>query len=338
MKRLLIVCALALGFTGCTLMKMPGPPMAVLTADQAAIVEDLGLDAEEIAILEAKPLYKFTEKEVDKYLAFVKRDEPNLPDRVVRIGRKNLGQPYDMYLLGEFPFETYDPQPLYSLEKSDCVVFSEHSYAMALSDDWPSFFAMLQRIRYKNGQIGVVTRNHYTEADWDQNNSWLVRDISGELAGDDTRYYNQTVNRSRFLKGRYDLETDIPVEKIEVSYVPHEKVPEISDQLRNGDFVNVIVGREDGGLWATHTGLIAIADDGTVNFLHSTSPRVREQSLQSYIDNAIDKKPERLESNKAFLWGFKFLRLQQDPVANLIKIDGPNAPVLRAPMESVVGK
>jgi hypothetical protein len=34
-----------------------------------------------------------------------------------------------------------------------------------------------------NGQIGVATRNHFTETDWNPSNRWLVRDITAEVAG-----------------------------------------------------------------------------------------------------------------------------------------------------------
>ena len=88
--------------------------------------------ADPLAALSAKPLYQFTEAEVGSYLAQLHATEPDLRKRVVHLARKNLGQPYELYLLGEMPFETYDPQPLYSLTKSDCLVFAEHTYAMAL--------------------------------------------------------------------------------------------------------------------------------------------------------------------------------------------------------------
>ncbi len=279
--------------------------------------------------LEDKPLYEFDERDLDVYLGHAQEKYPDLRERVVHFGRKNLGQPYDMYLLGELPFQAHDAQPLYSLDRSDCVVFTEHSYAMALSQDWPTFFAMLQRIRYEDGVVSVQTRNHYTEADWDQNNSWLVQDISEELAGNDVGFYTQRVNRERFFKNRYGLDVDVPVEELEVSYVPWEKVSDISGQLRDGDFVNVIVGRGNGGAYATHTGLIAIdEEDGTVNFLHSTPPRVREEPIQEYIDRGVEKIEKRKEEEEAYLWGFKFLRLQDDPIANLRAIDGPDAPDL----------
>jgi len=157
---------------------------ASLNPKQLAACKQLQLDASEIAKLVDKPLFTFTEAEVDQYLKFLSATEPDLRKRIMHLARKNIGQPYELYLLGEMPFEPYDPQPIYCLGKSDCLVFSEHTYAMALARDWPSFMRLLQRIRYRDGQLGVATRNHYTEADWNISNRWLVEDITAKLAGD----------------------------------------------------------------------------------------------------------------------------------------------------------
>ena len=125
----------------------------------------------ELAPLLAKPLYQFNETETGFYLGHLQATEPDLRKRIVHLARKNIGQPYDIYLLGELPFETYDPQPIYCLTKSDCLVFTEHVYAMALSRDWTGFMRLLQRIRYRDGRLGVATRNHYTEVNCDSYNS-----------------------------------------------------------------------------------------------------------------------------------------------------------------------
>ncbi|MEX0610909.1 MAG: N-acetylmuramoyl-L-alanine amidase-like domain-containing protein [Pirellulales bacterium] len=184
---------------------------STLTAEQLAACEGLGLDKAAVAELVNKSLYKFTEAEVDTYLRFLSAAEPDLRNRIVHLARKNVGQPYELYLLGEMPFEPYDPQPLYCLGKSDCVVYAEHTYAMALSHNWPSFMKMLQRIRYRDGQLGVATRNHYTEADWNVSNNWLVEDITAQLAGQRAVTFEQSIDRAKFLKNRYGLEVDVPV-------------------------------------------------------------------------------------------------------------------------------
>ncbi len=303
-------------------------PITMSPSDRQAC-QELGLDAGQVHKLLAKPLYEFNESELDVYLRLLAHTEPDLRRRIVRLARKNLGQPYELYLLGEMPFETHDPQPLYCLSKSDCVVFAEHTYAMALGNDWSSFFRYLQRIRYRDGRIGVATRNHFTEADWNPSNVWLVGDITRELAEGKQREFRQQVDRASFLKKRYGLEVDIPVEHHADIYLPWSHVEGALPHLRDGDFVNVVRGdpETNGSGWVGHVGLIALDPQGQVNLIHSTKPEVREEPLAAYIARSR----ERVESGKPQLLGFKFLRLQSDPVGGLREIDGPLAPRVRIP-------
>jgi hypothetical protein len=269
---------------------VPAPPSATRPAREPASLEEL----------RRRPLYTFSERELDLYLRHAREIEPDLRQRVVRLGRQNLGQPYEIYLLGEFPYELYDPQPLYCLQKSDCVVFAEHTYAMALAHDWPSFFALLQRIRYNQGRIGVRSRNHFTLADWDRNNAWLFEDVTQTLGGGKLWVeLRQVCKRARFFQSRYHLNVGIPDETIVDAYIPTANVPAILGELRDGDFVNIIRGDET-SQWAGHVGLIALGPDGAVNFLHSAKPQVREQPLLDYV-TANDK-----------TLGIKILRLRDD--------------------------
>eukprot|EP01032_Pedospumella_encystans_P031405 gene31405-35449_t len=194
-------------------------------------------------------------QEADGYIAQMRQSEPDLRKRIAAIGRRNIGQPYMLNLLGEYPFEIHDTLPMFSLTQSDCVVFAEHTYAMALSRNWKEFFWMLQRIRYKDGVVGVATRNHYTEQDWNINNGWLLTDVTRELAGDFAASYPLRVDRQRFLKTRHNTEVSMPVQDSTEYYVPKERIAEVLGTLQDGDFVNVISTR-DGGYWASHVGLI----------------------------------------------------------------------------------
>jgi len=262
-----------------------------------------------------KPIYQMSPVEAGRYVAWQHAAEPDLRKRIAAIGRKNIGQPYILNLLGEFPFEVHDNLPLFSLEQSDCVVFAEHTYAMALSRSWEEFFWMLQRIRYKDGVIGVATRNHYTELDWNVSNRWLATDISAELAGANGPAYDLRVDRARFLKTRHDTMRDIPVETSRQAYVPKEQVGAIAAQLREGDLVNVISTR-DGAHWASHVGLVVLGPDGERHFLHSSEPRVREETFGAYIARAAEREAQnaRAGKNGQRLAGFKFLRLNDNIV------------------------
>jgi Protein of unknown function (DUF1460) len=297
----LLLAAATLG--GCASQTTP-PPAKTTPAAPVAIETIL-----------QKQIYQMTPVEAGRYVAWVHAAEPDLRHRIAAIGRKNLGQPYLLNLLGEFPFEVHDDLPMFSLERSDCVVFAEHTYAMALSRSWEEFFWMLQRIRYRDGVIGVATRNHYTEMDWNVANNWLVTDISAELAGANGPSYEMRVDRARFLKTRHNTERDIPVETSRQSYVAKEQVAAIAGHLQEGDFVNVISTR-DGEHWASHVGLVVLGPNGERHFLHSQEPKVREESFDSFISRAAEREARNAREGKngQRLAGFKFLRLNDNIV------------------------
>ena len=347
--------------SGCAGPKSSVKPALLLSEADIRICRELNIQGHVLAEMKAKPIYGFSEKEIDLYLKYLRRTEPELRKRVQHIARKNLNQPYRIFLLGEYPFELFDADPLYSLKESDCVVFSEHTYAMALAHDWPSFFVLLQRLRYKNGEIGMLSRNHYTVADWDRNNSWLLEDITAELAGERAVPVTMVINRARFFS-KYDIGQEILPETVAWSYIPYKLLPEIIDHLQPGDFVNIVRGN-DNSKYVGHVGLISRSDDGTVNFLHSTYPRVREQPLMELHDTAEQYNENRRRQNikireenaaarihnrkiestgsgekkkikslKPYFYGFKFLRLREDPLEELKKIDGLDGPriIIRA--------
>lgn len=315
---------------------------AELSPEQIAACKRLKLNEKEIAKLEAKPLYKCSEGEVDKYLQFLSASEPDLRKRIVHLARKNIGQPYELFLLGEMPFETYDAQPIYCLGKSDCLVFTEHTYAMALTHDWPSFMRMLQRIRYRDGQLGVATRNHYTEADWNISNRWLVEDITGKLAGDTAVKFHETIDRTKFFKSRYKLDVKVPVEEHDDIYLPYAEIGRAKSELQDGDFVNIVRATSKphsseqneiygGTAFVGHVGLIARGRSGEIHLIHSSEPKVREEPIDQYIARSTKDLQAKDAAGKPRLVGFKFLRLQDEPLKKLEAIDGPEAPRVTLP-------
>jgi hypothetical protein len=262
-----------------------------------------------------KQIYQMSPGEVDGYIRSVHQAEPDLRKRIAAIGRRNIGQPYKLNLLGEYPYQLHDNLPMFSLDHSDCVVFAEHTYAMALSQSWEEFFWMLQRIRYKDGVVGVATRNHYTEVDWNINNSWLLTDISAALAGAGGPSYALTVDRARFLKTRHHTDSSLPVQNSREYFVPAERAGNVAAQLQDGDFVNVISTR-NGAFWASHVGLVVTAADGTRNFLNSAEPQVREESFDAFIARTRAREQRNAAAGKPgqLLAGFKFLRLNDNIV------------------------
>lgn len=249
--------------------------------------------------LKAAPLYTFKEKEVDIYLKYLSQADPDPISKLVHLARQTIGEPYEIYLLGEGPLELYDPDPMYCLNKSDCVTFVERTYAMALSHDWPSFFKTLQRIRYKDGKVGMLTRNHETVADWDKNNSWLFDDVTKSLGeGNQSAPLRMTWKPSKFF-AKFGIGQDMPDVKIVDAYIPRDNMKNILKDLREGDMVHIVRGDPAGEQWVGHVGLVVFGEDKEVHFLHSAEPNVREQPIMDYLE----------KSTKTI--GMKFLRPRQ---------------------------
>jgi hypothetical protein len=305
------------------------------TSEQVAAARSVSVDVDELTSLINTPIHRMKPVDVGHYLAYLQVVKPDLRARVADLARKNIGQPYELYLLGEFPYETIDAQPLFNLEKSDCVVFVEHTYAMALSRSWEEFFWMLQRIRYKDGVIGVTTRNHYTETDWNRQNEWLVKDISADVAAEHAASYTLVVNRSKFFKDRYKIDHEVPVESSVETYVPKDAIGSVLQLLREGDFVNVISSNpKTGEAWASHVGLVVLGPGGERHFLHSSEPAVREEPFESYIRRTLEREARNAAAGKGgkVLAGFKFLRLNDNPeVPPMAPQPRPKPSAVRAP-------
>lgn len=323
-KQFSALITLSVILTGC--VSLPEP--ISLTDEEVSIAAKVGITEQQFRVIKTSQLYQLSPRQTDQYLRILHEQEPDLRKRIGRIAEKNIGQPYELYLLGEAPFEPYDSQPLFELSKSDCVVFVEHTYAMGLTDNWGDFFKTLQHIRYNNGEVGVVTRNHFTEYDWNRNNNWLVEDISA-IAGEATiKTYEQTINKERFFAKQFGINVPQNNVKTVETYVPNEHIPAIAQYLQTGDFVNLV--RSTGkGAWVGHVGIIKVEDNGKVNVIHSASPAVRKEGLLEMAESFLAETPERFAEGRTATVGFKVLRLHETANDNLkAKFDGNVPPIM----------
>lgn len=265
----------------------------ILLSTEKEFIDQFGMEPDDFLQLKEKPLYEFTPAEVDLYIRFLQQTIPHVRDRITHLSRKMLGQPYSIYLLGEAPFEIYDDAPLYNLEYSDCVTFVETMYAMALSHNWPTFMALLQRIRYKDGEISYVTRNHWSLAEWNINNSWLVKDITHPDFMDEEKLglVRMRLDKARWFRARTPNYLSVGQHfepfSFQTYYVPHENIPDVAENLQPGDLVQIIRGFQ-GPEWCGHFGLIMQGKNGTLNFLDSAGRGVTETDLIQYIDNLVN--------------------------------------------------
>lgn len=123
---------------------------------------------------------------------YIQRELRRIHERVTSLGQRVeavselfLGVPYELGPLGEGPEGEFDRDPLIRFDAFDCTTFVETVMALSLENDLDLGTQMLQNVRYKDGQIGYATRNHFTELDWVPNNvrAGYLRDITSDVAG-----------------------------------------------------------------------------------------------------------------------------------------------------------
>ena len=126
----------------------------------------------------------------------------SLPQRVEAISALFLGVPYKLGPLGEGPDGEFDRDPLIRFDAFDCTTFVETVMALALDSDLDFAARTLQKIRYKDGQIGYATRNHFIELDWVPNNvrAGYLHDITSDVAGRNAVKVHKTISKRRWYR------------------------------------------------------------------------------------------------------------------------------------------
>lgn len=194
-------------------------------------------------------------------------------------GRKQLGIEYVGGLLDEDPVETL----VVTLQGSDCVLYVENTFALALttlqgSRSWDRFTDNLKLLRYRDGEIeGYNSRLHYF-SDWMKTNEEkglfdvlhqepelpvvnLVQFMSAnreaypKLAESDSLFY-LVATREAELRSRT------------LYYIPTEKIPEYEKQWKTGDLLGFVSTID--GLDIAHTALIH-RDGDRVGFYHAST-------------------------------------------------------------------
>ncbi len=91
-----------------------------------------------------------------------------------------LNQPYILFPLGEGVPNQYDEMPRYRIDGFDCETFVDTVLALTIAEDTPTFKQCMNQIRYKNGNVSFINRNHFTASDWNINNQaqGFLKDIT----------------------------------------------------------------------------------------------------------------------------------------------------------------
>ena len=262
----------------------------------------------------SKKVYNMTNIEIDSMLRKISTNNLTITERINYYSKLFLGMPYSWTATGDGPYALLESYPLVDFDSTNCMVYCEHVLAMSISDSWDNFFNNLQQIRYKDGIIGMRTRNHYTIGDWLPENDWLLDDVSKLVGGKYAKKMTRTISHKQFFKnkGIKDLRYVKPDRKITIDYIPLKDLDKVKNNIHNGDIVALLFANKK-DIFSAHM-LMIIEKDGIKYFREASTSRY------STFETTYDKWVSSKFNSKKYA-GMAFMRVKPE-------LDKKNAAIL----------
>lgn len=193
-------------------------------------------------------------------------------------------------------------QLVVNLNRFDCMTFVESVLALSIdymSDDpdYHNFENILQKIRYRGGNIsGYTSRLHYT-SDWifDNTQKQTVVDRTKQLGGlafrpvltymsTHPQSYTQLKDNKQAVDSMRLIEKQINLRKA-MNYIPKYKVATIEKNINSGDIIMITTSTP--GLDYAHVGF-AIKDGNVLKFIHASSDQKKVVITSSWLHTYLN--------------------------------------------------
>ncbi len=251
-----------------------------------------------------KPFYQMTHREIGQVVYDFSQKDLTVSEKINRLSEYFLGTDYDLHCTGDGPYALLEAWPLVNFKQTNCMAFCEHVLALSVSDSWDHFFDNLQQIRYRDGLIGMKTRNHYTMADWLPQNNWLLEDVTLKVGGNYARPVTRTISHRNFFKskGMTDMRDVLPDRTMTIHYVPLADLDKIKANIRAGDILSLIIaGHND--IFSAH--MLMIAEKNGEKIIREAS-----NSKMTTFDTPYDEWVQQKEKMTGRYLGLAFMRVK----------------------------
>lgn len=224
-------------------------------------------------------------------------------ERTATVGRAMQGTRYRGFTL---EIDNRIEAPSANFDGQDCWTFFEISLAFARMlaespENWTPerLLHYIELDRYRGGQCtgDYLSRLHYLE-DWlaDNASRGLVADLTRALGGVSAPHSAREMTvgwrNYRYLKSNPALlgplrRMEERVSRRPLYQIPKSRVAAVEPRLQSGDIIGIV--SRDGQLVGTsHVGLALRGSDGTLHFMHASSPRnygrvVVDEQLSRYL-------------------------------------------------------
>jgi len=250
-------------------------------------------------------IYNMTNFQIDSLLTKKSQENLTITERMNYYSQLFLDMPYNLTCTGDGPYALYEPEPLLNFETTNCMVYCEHVLALSISDSWDNFFNNLQQIRYKNGIIGMRTRNHYTMADWLPENDWLLKDAAKTVGGKFAKSVTRTISHEKFFEGKgiTDLRYVKPDRSVTVNYIPFDALLKVKHHFRDGDIIALLF-KNLNNIFSAHMLMVFVKEGGYI---------IREagMSKMSTFDTPFDNWVSKFVDSKKYM-GIAVMRVNKE--------------------------
>ncbi len=196
-------------------------------------------------------------------------------------GQSFLGAEYKNSPLGEAMLP--DNDPLIRFDAFDCTTFVETVVADGDLDK-------LTKIRYKNGVVDFVNRNHFIETDWLGNNATLFQNVSNSYGP--TKIRRVQIDKHAWFKKVHNIDINAKTEVAEVEYIPYEYAKNIAPEktlivlfITDNPKIRDNIGTD---LAVVHMGLLL--PNGKLRHASSTHGKVVDVDMAEYINKRMQDK------------------------------------------------
>jgi hypothetical protein len=248
---------------------------------------------------------EMTKQEIDALIKETAEKQLTVTEKMNIFSEYFLDTPYAFTCVGDGQYALYEPYPLVNFDSTNCMAYCEHVLALAISDSWDNFFNNLQHIRYKDGLIGMRTRNHYTMGDWLPENKWLLEDASRKVGGDYTKTVTRTISHTTFFEGKgiSDMRHVKPDYTPTIDYIPKEDILNIKNNLKNGD-IGALIFANKTNIFSAHMWMVMDVQGQIV---------IRESTTRGMttFDTPYDDWAERIMNSNRYI-GITIMRVRED--------------------------
>ncbi len=253
-----------------------------------------------------KKFYQMTNAEIGQVIEQTAEQNLTISEKINLLSDYFMGTPYNLTCTGDGPYALLEAWPLVNFKETNCMAFCEHVLALSISDSWDHFFDNLQQIRYKDGLIGMKTRNHYTMADWLPQNSWLLQDVSATVGGSYTKQVTRIISHRTFFKGKgmSDMRDVLPDRTITLDYVPLEALDKVKERIKAGDILALLFANKT-NIFSAHM-LMVVEKNGRKVI------REASNSKMTTFDTPYDQWVAQKQPLKNKYIGLAFMRVKAD--------------------------